>query len=144
MGSPNEPVALWRWQSEPDAVTEAVARGIDRVEPVGGRAGELQHAAAFDQGEWRLLLTRPLTTPDSTNRIQLRTGLTIPVAFFAWDGSNGEEGTEGALSSWYYVFLAEPSPRSVYWAPMLAMALTAGFGWWAAWRAQRRARAGRG
>jgi hypothetical protein len=45
-----------------------------------------------------------------------------------------------AVSSWYAVYLDEPTPATVYVSPILAMVLTAGLGLVVVWRAQRRER----
>jgi DMSO reductase family type II enzyme heme b subunit len=138
MGSADEPVYLWWWRSEPEGAQEAQARGLDRIEPRPPASQTLRAAAVWDRGEYRLLLTRALATADSANEIQILPGRAIPIAFFAWDGSNGEQGTRGAVSSWYYLALEEPTPPRVYVTPALAAALTAGLGLLSVWRAQRR------
>ena len=142
MGSSREPVYLWRWQSDAPAPAEALGRGLGRVEPLPAGAQAVRGAAVFDQGEWRLLLRRPLATRDTADRLQLRVGEAIPIAFFAWDGSNAEAGTRGAISSWYYVYLDRPTPATVFAAPVMATVLTAGLGLLLVARAQRRERRG--
>jgi hypothetical protein len=62
------------------------------------------------------------------------------MAFFAWDGDNGEHGTRGALSTWYFVQLTQPVPATTYTTPLIATLLTAGVGVFAVGRAQRRER----
>jgi len=61
---------------------------------------------------------------------------------FAWDGDNGESGTRGAVSSWYFLFLEEATPATVYVYPTLAMILTAALGFLVVGRAQKREREG--
>ena len=87
------------------------------------------------------MLRRSLTTRDTANRLQFPIGEAIPIALFAWDGSNAEEGARGAISSWYYIYLERPTPATVYAAPILATVLTAGLGVLVVARAQRRGRA---
>ena len=70
------------------------------------------------------------------------TGEAIPMALFAWDGDNGESGTRGAVSSWYFLFLEDATPATVYVAPALAMMLTAALGFLVGGRAQKRVREG--
>ena len=138
MGNAREPVYLWRWQSRPSVPTEARARGFGRIEPLAVGEAPVRAEAVFDEGQWRLVFRRALVTPDSTERLQFRTGEAIPVAFFAWDGSNGEEGGRAAISTWYYVYLDRPTPGTVYATPAVAMLLTAGLGFGVVARAQRR------
>jgi hypothetical protein len=62
------------------------------------------------------------------------------MALFAWDGDNGEAGARGAISTWYFIYLDEPTSGTVYATPVVAMLLTAGLGVFAVGRAQRRER----
>jgi hypothetical protein len=100
--------------------------------------------AVYDQGEWRVVFTRSLATADTSNQLQFRAGRAIPVAFFAWDGSNGETGPRMAVSSWYFLSLDTPTPPRVFLSPVLAMMVTLGLGWMVVRRAQRRVRNPRG
>lgn len=144
MGDATNPVYLWHWQSEPDRAVEAQARGMARIEPQPPSSQTLRHQAIFDKGEWRVQLTRALVTADSAGEIQFAPGAAIPIAFFAWDGDNAEEGTRAAVSAWYTLALEQPTPPTVYVTPALAAVLTAGLGLLAVWRAQRRSREERG
>lgn len=139
MGDAREPVYLWHWRSEPGAgeAVEALARGLGEIEPLPAADQALNGSAVFDQGRWQLVLRRPLVS-DSPDRIAFETGRAIPVAFFAWDGSNAEEGTRGSVSSWYFISLDEPTRATVYTTPALAVVLTAGLGFLVVVRAQRR------
>jgi len=67
-------------------------------------------------------------------------GRAIPIAFFAADGSNGEDAVRGAVSGWYSIYLDVPTPTRVYVAPGLTMLLTAGLGLMLVRQAQRRER----
>src|SRR2546425_9784349 len=46
-------------------------------------------------------------------RSQFEAGRAIPVAFFVWDGSNGEHDTRMAVSAWYFLALDQPTPPRV-------------------------------
>jgi mono/diheme cytochrome c family protein len=127
MGTSSKPVYLWKWQSDNNAVTEAAGRGFGNVQPYGG-GQQLTGSAVFDQGEWRLVLRRPLVSSDSANRLNFRTGVAIPMALFAWDGNNGESGRRGSISTWYYIYLDTKTPKTVYATPLATIALTAGLG----------------
>jgi len=148
MGSATQPVYQWRWTSGPleDTLSVAaggagaagLARGIERFDPLVEAPPGAQ--AVYDQGEWRVVFTRSLATVDTSNQLQFRAGRAIPVAFFAWDGSNGETGPRMAVSSWYFLSLDTPTPPRVFVSPVLAMVVTLGLGWMVVRRAQRRVR----
>jgi mono/diheme cytochrome c family protein len=135
MGSGSAPVYQWRWSSEPRVATAGVARGLEAFAEVPGAVGA---QAVYDAGQWRVVFTRALATTDTTRQLQFRTGRPIPVAFFAWDGSNGERGSRMAVSTWYFLALDEPTPARVFISPVIAMALTLGLGMLVIWRAQQR------
>jgi len=135
MGSATDRVYQWRWTSQPRRAMAGLARGIDQFDTLPA-APDAQ--AVFDHGEWRVVLTRALATPDTGNEVQLEAGRAIPVAFFAWDGSSGEHGSRMALSTWYFLALDRPTPPGVFISPALAMLVTLGLGLVVVRRAQRR------
>ncbi len=137
MGDSRRPVYLWRWSSD-GSRDEARATGLGSARGLPAAAQTLAAAAEWDRGEWRLVFRRNLATADTTGFLQFRSGESIPIAFFAWDGSNGEAGSQMAVSSWYGIYLREPTPTTVFLSPVLAMLLTAALGVFAVWRAQRR------
>ena len=137
MGSPSAPVYQWRWSSSARAAAVAgLARGIEHFDPVSN--GGVGAQAVYDHGQWRVVFTRALASPDTASQLPFRTGRAIPVAFFAWDGSNGEHGTRMAISTWYFLALDEPVPARVFISPVLAMLLTLGLGMLVVWRAQQK------
>src|SRR6266566_5171115 len=137
MGSSSAPVYQWRWSSSSRASAVAgLARGIDRFDPIAGATVGAQ--AVYDHGQWRVVFTRALASPDTASQLPFRTGRAIPVAFFASDGSNGEHGTRMAISTWYFLALDEPVPARVFISPVLAMVLTLGLGLLVVWRAQQK------
>ena len=138
MGTATDPVYQWRWTSEGAGAGRAVAglaRGLERLDTLSGAPAV---HAVYDHGEWRVVFTRSLATPDTANELQFEAGRAIPVAFFAWDGSGGEHGSRMAVSTWYFLSLDQPTPPRVLLSPVIAMALTLGLGFMVAWRAQRR------
>ena len=136
-GTTRRPVYLWRWTSNPDRSEEAIGTKFGTATPRAG-APQLAHVASFTDGQWRLQLTRPLVSSDSAAAPSLPEGRAIPIAFFAADGSNGEDVVRSSVSSWYSLYLDVPTPPRVYAAPLLAVALTAGLGAVAVRNAQRR------
>jgi DMSO reductase family type II enzyme heme b subunit len=138
-GSTRRPVYVWRWTSEPSQVQEGTATGLGHFSPAAGTSAVTQ-SARFADGQWQLLLTRPLASTDTTKAPRFTTGRAIPVAFFAADGSNGEDDVRGAVSTWYAVYLDVPTPTRVFVAPLATIALSAGLGMLLVTRAQRRER----
>jgi DMSO reductase family type II enzyme heme b subunit len=143
MGNAREPVYLWRWQSEPESVGEHIARGIDRIEPLTISGAPLTGSAHHEHGQWQIVLRRALVVSDAddgtaTDRIDFAPAQAIPFVLFAWDGDNGEAGTRSAISTWYFIYLDQPVAATVFAAPIFAVLLTAGLGFMAVRRAQRR------
>jgi len=141
MGGADDPVYLWVWGSGREGIGEAVGHGFGDIRPLQGES-ILTAAAEYADGQWRLLVRRPLSGPEAENRLQLGPGRAIPMAIFAWDGSNGESGKKGSISTWYFLYLDRPSGKGVYVWPALATLLTAGLGLALVARAQRRSREG--
>ncbi len=136
MGDAQDPVYQWRWNSETDRADRATARGLDDVQSMGSEG--LIWDSQWEDGRWQLLLRRPLAAVDAESELEFEIGQPVPIAFFAWDGDNSEEGRRGAVSSWYFVHLEEETPPSTYVAPLFAFLLTGGLGVLVVRRAQRR------
>jgi len=135
-GSRQKPVYLWRWTSDPEAAEEGTGTGLGQFAKSGQT--ETTHAAVYDQGQWSLQFTRSLVPSDTTAAPTFTPGLTIPIAFFASDGSNGETELRGSVSAWYAIFLDVPTPKTVYVAPVVAILLTAALCYMVVWKAQQR------
>lgn len=140
-GDSRQPVYAWRWTSDPDAVQEGRMTGLGTFS--AGAGSGVTHAALYDEGAWSVQFTRDLASSDTTSIPRFGTGVAIPVAFYAADGSNGENESRGAVGAWYAIYLDIPTPPSVYVAPAATMLLTAGLGVLVVATAQRRERAGR-
>jgi DMSO reductase family type II enzyme heme b subunit len=141
MGSSSDPVYQWRWTSAPRRAITGLAHGIERFDTLsrgGAGPGDVTAQATFDHGQWRVVLSRALATTDSANELQLSISRAIPIAFFAWDGSNAERDSRMAVSTWYFLALDQPTPPSTFISPVIAMAVTLGLGMLVVARAQRR------
>jgi mono/diheme cytochrome c family protein len=136
-GNASNPVQLWTWKADLDAVEEGIARGWSR--PPKAQAEEQQQvtsSAKWEDGRWYVVMTRPLLTEDR-NDVQFVEGKFIPMSLNAWDGSNGEHGIVMSVSTWQYVLLEAPMPIGVYLYTLLAVVLTGGLGFWMVRRAGR-------
>ena len=138
MGNTRRPVYLWQWDSESGQVSEARATGLGTQTRLTGDRQSLAASAIWNDGEWSLQVRRSLSTPDSGEALQFRVGEPIPISFFAWDGSNGESGSRIAISSWYAIYLEEPTSSTVFLSPIIAILITAALGFLVVGRAQRR------
>jgi mono/diheme cytochrome c family protein len=126
-GSNRSPVVFWEWTSDGDRVREGTARGLGTFQPYQGD-GTVTHSARYDEGAWQLQLTRTLAPADSTKGPRFTPGSSVPIAFSAADGSNGEGDVRGSVSAWYSVYLDVPTPSRVYVMPVVAALVTAGLG----------------
>ena len=123
-GQPGKPVNVWLWRAD-EGAREYTGTGLQ-----GGLTAQAESSvkAQFDhsEGQYRLLLTRPLNTGDPAD-IELRPGEFIPIAFQAWEGSNGEAGTRMALSSWSSLVLEQSASTSaLIYAALAAVVVVAG------------------
>jgi len=133
MGDAANPVNLWRWSGgtadEPQRVAMFDATGID-AQQARDTAG-LAATGSYKAGTWRVVMTRPLKTQSPGADLQFEEGRYVPIAFFAWDGSNNEVGTHHAMTTWYWLLLKPaPTSRPLIFA-ILAALLTGGtLVWW--------------
>jgi len=109
LGSPNNPVNQWLWKSDqPSKAEESILRGIRQSVQIQPDAQQqVQTKATWSDGRWRMVMIRPLTTRDKRD-VQFGPDSIIPIAFNAWDGSNGEHGVIMGLSSWHLLYLNQP------------------------------------
>lgn len=140
-GTGRKPAHVWLWRSDPDILEAGPETGLGQFRAGSGQP-QVKHAAAFAQGEWQVQFTRSLVPADTGSAPTFPTGMAIPIAFGAADGSNGEDLVQGAVSAWYSVYLDTPTPARVYIQPLVAAVLAAGLGILIVVRAQRGQRPG--
>jgi len=133
MGDAARPVNLWRWSSgtarKPESVVLLDARGIGDQQPRD--AAGLAAKGSYRAGTWRVVMTRPLRTQSTDKDLQFEEGRFIPIAFFAWDGSNSEAGSRHAMTTWYWLLLKPSAGYSPIIAAILAALLIGGILiWW--------------
>lgn len=133
MGDARNPVSLWLWDSR-TGLGRATARGLGEIDTLGsdGLAGEW----AYEAGQWRLTARRDLRSGEGST-LSFREGVALPIAFFAWDGSSGENVHRSSVSGWYYLYLEAPRSAASYAVPLLATLLTAALALVLAARARR-------
>lgn len=139
-GDARRPTYLWSWRSDQDRASEMVAHGLGTGQEQPAANQQVKAVSAWADGEWRVLFTRSLATPDTTVDLQLPRATAVPVAFQAWDGDNGEAGNQAGVSTWYFLALEDATPATVYVAPVVAFLLTAVLGIVVVSRAQKRER----
>ena len=136
-GDAKMPVYVWRWTSEP-RVEEGTESGLGQFTALPGVS--VRQTSRYVDGQWQVMLTRALASNDTTRWPRFTTGRAIPIAFYAADGSSGEDAVRGAVSTWYAIYLDVPTPTRVFVAPVVMIALSAGLGMLLVTRAQRRGR----
>jgi len=141
MGDGTRPVYLLTWRSD-GGVGEANAAGLGKLSPQRGEAVHAKGQAAYQDGRYRLVIKRARETGDP-NDFPFPAREFFPIAFFAWDGSNGDQGAKASVSSWYYTHLEAPPAARQFVIPPLIMLLAVGAEVWAV-RWARRQREGAG
>ncbi len=127
MGDVAKPVNLWQWTSgsadKPPSVRAANAQGFGKVEPRDAAAVGVTAKGAYSKGTWRVVMQRPLAASDAEKDIHFVEGEFIPIAFAAWDGSNGETGTKHTLTTWYWLQLKPSTGMRPLITALVVMAL---------------------
>ncbi len=136
MGDAAHPVNIWQWKSgsrdAAETISLANSRGFREIEKRDAAGIGLKGKASYSDGTWRVLITRPLVTSVPEKDLQLSEGKFIPIAFAAWDGSNGERGSKHTMTTWYWLLLKPASGPVPLVAALLVMGLLAGgLLWWA-------------
>ncbi|MBI5438359.1 MAG: c-type cytochrome [Nitrosomonadales bacterium] len=142
-GNSSNPVNLWIWESDLNelgqpSVKNSLANGFKQssLRVMDKESQTVAGKGVWSEGRWKVLMKRPLSTKDS-NDIQFVPGKLIPVAFNAWDGSNGEHGMIMSISTWYFLALEESVPAKVYVFALLGMMVSGLAGWWLVRRVRR-------
>ena len=130
MGTPEYPTYVARLNTADSAISELVATGQEhnvgiRFVPQG--PGEQQFSGKFlyKNGQYRAVFKRALATKDKAD-LQFKPMQFIPMAFSAWDGSNGDVDSKRSISAWYYLLLKPPDPPTRYIYPTIFALLVIG------------------
>jgi len=143
-GDAGHPVNLWHWKadwqengSHATPVEEKNAKGYQVApQPQPAKNQDVQGKGVWEDGQWAVVLKRPLQTSDSDD-VQLQFGHLIPVAFHVWDGANGEVGLRRSISSWYFLLLESEPPVTLYLFPLFGIGLALGLEYWAIRRVRK-------
>lgn len=135
MGDAAKPVNLWRWSSgtveKPESIALLDAMGILSQEARDATAAGLTAKGNYKAGTWQVVMTRPLRTKARDKDLQFEEGRFIPIAFFAWDGSNSEAGTSHAMTTWYWLLLKPTTGAKPIIGAVIATFLVGGILlWW--------------
>ena len=124
------PVNIWYWKNKDAKVLDMNARGFGTLKVQDQQ--DVRGKGVYQNGTWKVVFTRSLTTNDVDHDTQFKPGEFINIAFAIWDGKKlesgdlKEKGSQKAVSSWWY-FRAEPPPNySGYFYAALAIGLAAG------------------
>ncbi len=101
------PLDLCVWSAKSLKTNEGVVRRYDTLLQGASQAVPLDTQAAYEDGQWRVMMTRPLAPANLPNAAQITPGRFTPLAFAVWDGGNAGQR---ATSSWVDVVMdAEPA-----------------------------------
>jgi DMSO reductase family type II enzyme heme b subunit len=134
LGQLERPVVLWYWKADWDEDPErktpvevlSATSFRDPLVPLPDESQIVMGKGVFQAGRWKVVMIRSLATGSREKDITFAVGRPIPIAFYAWDGSNGEQQLLMSLSSWFYLILEASTPTTVYLYAFLAV--LGGFG----------------
>lgn len=116
-GDAQSPVDLWFFDLARPEPLQFTGRGSADIAP--NDTGDVTGVASYDQGEWSVIVKRPL---GATSDALFSPGRFMPIAFSVWDGFSRERGNRRGLTAWYSLYLEpEAVPSAV--GPMIRTAL---------------------
>lgn len=106
-------VNIWFWKNKDAKVLDMNAQGFGTLKVQDKQ--DTKGKGVYQNGTWKVVLSRALSTGDAEHDTQIRPGEYINLAFAIWDGKKlesgdlKEKGSQKAVSSWWY-FRADPPP----------------------------------
>lgn len=107
--APNaEPLDLTVWRAaEPNVARQKISNLYAAERGLSGNTNSVTAQSDYHDGEWRVVLTRPLNL-DAANVIEMKKA--FRVGFAAWDANNGETDYKHTSSEWITVLGADHKP----------------------------------
>ncbi len=118
-------------------IREMNAKGFKNLAVQPSNSQDSKGKGYWENGKWKVMITRPLVTGDKKIDIQFETGKLIPYALALWDGSNKEIGGQKSITSWYYLTLEINTPKSVYLYVIIAIIMAVSILFWVIGRIRR-------
>jgi DMSO reductase family type II enzyme heme b subunit len=124
------PVNIWFWKNKDATVLDMTAQGFGTLKTQEQQ--DVKGKGVYQNGSWRVVFSRSLTTADAQYDTQFKPGDFINIAFAVWDGKKlesgdlKEKGSQKAVSSWWYFRLEPPPDYSAYYYAALAVGLALG------------------
>lgn len=118
-------------------IREMNAKGFKNLSVQPSNSQDSKGKGYWENGKWKVMITRPLVTGDKKIDIQFETGKLIPYALAVWDGSNKEIGGQKSITSWYYLTLEMTTPKSVYLYVIIAVIMAVSIQFWVIGRIRR-------
>ena len=118
-------------------IRELNAKGFRNLVVQPSNSQDAKGKGYWEKGKWKVMVTRPLVTSDKKIDIQFEKGKLIPYALAIWDGSNKEIGGQKSITSWYYLSLEMPTPKSVYFYVIIAIIIAVSIQFWVIGRIRR-------
>jgi DMSO reductase family type II enzyme heme b subunit len=99
MGSQAQPVNQWHWRADLEKPYNVTTAGLGTTYRTPD--AYIEARAVWEGGRWKVVLARPLKTPDPDNHVTFRPGQSIKAAFCVWEGSNQERaGLKSFTPAW--------------------------------------------
>lgn len=111
LGDPERPVILWRWEAGAASFQVYTARGLGTQSPRVAQQRTVRGEGIYRNGQWSVVLERSLTPAGITPDVQFEKGKAVPIAFYVWDGSAGEQWGRGNLTTWQWLLLDDPKAQ---------------------------------
>lgn len=134
-GDKAHPVNIYQWRSGaidgPENVALMNGRGFNEIKERNVAEVGIEARGIYKDGTWQVLFTRPLITARPGDDIQFIEGKFIPIAFMAWDGSNGEKGSKHTITAWYWLLLKPKTGSRPFLIALIVFGLLFGGQlWW--------------
>lgn len=119
LGNTDNPVNLWVFEN--GGFYEAYAEGVETLRKQTNN--NLFGSWVYENGRYHVLFKRLMNTEDEEDTI-IKPLKFLPIAFFVWDGFNGEAGLKCSVSTWYYLIPEGNPSDKIFVIPILVVLLT--------------------